>query len=85
VPYLLESIKANPDLPEEVLHMAMSLLNNLCSFSKVSAIVLNEDTLRSVLGVIESNSDPLVLNSCINIVEKMSKVSSHLGCGNRGL
>jgi hypothetical protein len=73
VPYLLESIKANPELPEETLHMAMSLLSNLCSHAKVSAMVLNEDTLESVLGVLESNQDPLVLTSCISIIDKMSK------------
>ena len=72
VPYLLGSIEANPNLPEEVLHMAMSLLSNLCSHSKVSAIVLREETLQSVLGVLSTNRDPLVLTSCLSIVDKIS-------------
>ena len=73
VPFLLQSISSNPDLPEEVLHMAMTLLNNLCSHSKVGAIVLNEETLGQCLKVLETNSDTLVLNSVINVIEKMSK------------
>ena len=73
VPFLLERISSNPDLPEEVLHMAMTLLNNLCSHQKVGAMVLNEKTLAQCLKVLETNSDTMVLNSVINVIEKMSK------------
>jgi len=84
VPYLLESIKANPELPEEVLHTAMSLLSNLCAHQKVSAMVLNEDTLTSVLGVLSSNRDPLVLSSCVSIVDKISTLVASSIAGNNG-
>jgi len=85
VPYLFESIKANPELPEEVLHTAMSLLSNLCAHQKVSAMVLNEDTLTSVLGVLSLNRDPLVLSSCVSIVDKISSlVASHFASNKSG-
>ena len=53
--------------------MAMTLLNNLCSHQKVGAMVLNEKTLAQCLKVLETNSDTMVLNSVINVIEKMSK------------
>ena len=45
----------------------------LMSHKSIAKLVLNEDTLQEVLGVLQTQKNAAVLSSCIGVIEKMTK------------
>jgi hypothetical protein len=76
---ILASLAANPDLPDDVLTIALSILDDLCNHNKALQILVSRDTVANLIKLLNSKGQKADVQICsVKALTKLTKLQKGL-------
>ena len=76
---ILASLAANPDLPDDVLTIALSILDDLCNHNKALQTLVSRDTVSNLVQLLQKGDQKAdVQICCVKALTKLTKIQKGL-------